>query len=40
MRKNGGLIVLFAACSLIGFAAVYAGGARAQAGQNLKLTFP
>jgi intracellular sulfur oxidation DsrE/DsrF family protein len=40
MRKNGGLIVLFAACSLIGFAAVYASGARAQASQKLEIDVP
>jgi intracellular sulfur oxidation DsrE/DsrF family protein len=40
MRKNGGLIVLFAACSLISFAAVYASGARAQAGQTLEIDVP
>jgi intracellular sulfur oxidation DsrE/DsrF family protein len=40
MRKNGGLTVLLAACSLIGFAAVYASGARAQAGQKLEIDVP
>ena len=40
MRKNGGLIVLLAACSLIGFAAVYASGARAQTGRKLEIDIP
>jgi hypothetical protein len=40
MRKNGGLIVLLAACFLIGFAAVYASGARAQVSQKLEIDVP
>ena len=40
MRKNGRPIVLFAACSLIGSAAVYASAARAEAGQKLEIDVP
>jgi intracellular sulfur oxidation DsrE/DsrF family protein len=40
MRKSGGLTVLFAACSLIGFASVYASRACAQAAQKLEIDVP
>jgi len=40
MGKKGGLIVLFAACSLMGFVALYASGACAQTGQELEFDVP